>query len=132
MNRIDEMARIGWIPSNQPRGIEVYVHTDDSGNVPHFHIRKYGTNNNFEWETCIRYDSPRYFAHGKYHGKIPTKLAKELDKMFRQKNPKSRGGQTFWEDAIDEWNRNNSEIELPIDLEQPDYTQLNHNEDDLI
>lgn len=30
------MARIGWIPAGLQKSIEVYVHTDDSGNIPHF------------------------------------------------------------------------------------------------
>lgn len=120
-----EMARIGWVPVGNNKGIEVYVHTNDAGKVPHFHVRKYGSNNSFEWETCIRYDDANYFLHGHYSDKLPSKkIAKELDKMLRTVNPKSRHNQTFWEDAIDEWNRNNSDIELDPDIEQPDYTTL--------
>ena len=58
------------------------------------------------------------------NGKPVYKTAKELDKMLRQIDPKSRHGLTFWEVAIDEWNRNNSDKELPLDLEQPNYCTL--------
>lgn len=123
---LTEMARVGWIPSNQPKGIEVYVHTDDSGNVPHFHVRKYGDHNKFEWEVCVRYDSANYFEHGPYKGKLPTKIAKELDKMLREKNPKSIAGLTYWQSAVEDWNNNNSDVELDPNIEQPDYTTLNN------
>lgn len=119
------MARIGWVPANEPKGIEVYVHTDDSGKTPHFHVRKYGKNNQFEWETCVQYLSADYFLHGRYTDTLPDKkIAKALDKMLRQKDPKSRYGGTYWDSAVDEWNRNNSDVEIPTDLEQPDYTTL--------
>ena len=118
------MARLWWVPPNVPKGIEVYVHTDDFGRFPHFHVRKYGSNNTFEWETCIRYGSAEYFVHGHYDGKLPnSNIAKRLDCMLRTINPKRRGI-TYWETAIDDWNANNSTIQLPQDLEQPDYTKL--------
>ena len=132
MERINEMARIGWIPSNQTKGIEVYVHTDDNDNVPHFHVRKYGSHNDFEWEVCVRYDSAQYFSHGRYGGIMPTKITKMLDKMLREKDPKSRHDETYWEEAIDEWNRNNSDIEIDKKLEQPDYSKLNYNDNDFV
>lgn len=123
--QILEMARIGWIPVGNQKGIEVSVNTDDPGKTPHFHVRKYGKNNQFEWETCIRYDSAEYFAHGHYNDKLPSKkIAKDLDKMLRTVNQKSRSKNTFWEDAVDEWNRNNSDVELDPNIVQPDYTKL--------
>ncbi len=118
------MARIAWIPPGDQNGIEVYVHTDDAGRVPHFHVRKYGKKNQFEWETCIRYDSAEYFLHGRYKDKLPDRqTAKALDSMLRQKNPKRRGI-TYWESAVDDWNNNNSIEELSPEIVQPDYTQL--------
>lgn len=121
---LNEMARVGWIPVKSIGSIEVYVHTNDSGNVPHFHIRKYGKSNNFEWETCIEYNSAKYFLHGKYKDKLPnSSISKELDKMLRTNNPKDPG-RTYWQSAIVAWNSNNFGIELPFDLQQPDYTKL--------
>lgn len=119
------MARIGYIPPNTTKTIEVYVNTDDPGKIPHFHVRKYGKNRKFDWEVCIRFESAEYFSHGAYKGKLPNqKIAKELDKMLRTVDKSSRGGFTYWELAIDEWNRNNSDILLPEDLEQPNYNLL--------
>lgn len=124
-NDILEMARVGFIPVGSNKTIEVYVHTDDPGKVPHFHVRKYGKDGRFDWETCIRYDSPEYFFHGKYKDKLPDrKIAKQLDTMLRTINTKSRSKSTFWEECVDEWNRNNSDVQLDINIDQPDYTQL--------
>lgn len=118
-----EMARIGWIPINSDKSVEVYVHTDDRGDTPHFHVRKYGKKK-FEWETCIKYTSAEYFLHGKYRNKLPNKdFAKELNKMLKSQNPKDPG-RTYWQTAIVAWNSNNSKVDLPFDLEQPDYSQL--------
>ena len=120
-----EMARIGFIPIGDNKGIEVYVNTDDSGNTPHFHVRKRSSHNDFEWDICIKFDSAEYFEHGRHTGTLPSKIAKELDKMLRTVDKKDKNGNTYWEIAISEWNRNNSDVELPDDLEQPDYTMLN-------
>lgn len=122
---IEGMARICFIPIGSEKSIEVYVNTDDGGQIPHFHVRKYGSGHKFEWETCIRYDKADYFLHGKYTDKLPTKkIAKQLDQALRQVNKKSRNQNTYWEKCIDEWNDNNSSVELDLDLVQPDYTKL--------
>ena len=122
---IDGMARVGWVPKGTTKTVEVYVRTNDPGNTPHFHVRKYGKNNNFEWETCIKYEEADYFLHGKYTDKLPDKkIAKDLDKMLRLFDPDWINQTTYWQVAISEWNKNNSDRLLPLDLEQPDYTQL--------
>lgn len=119
------MARIGWVPANSNKTIEVYVWTNDPGRTPHFHVRKYGKNNRSEWEVCILYESCDYFMHGKYKGKLSSRqIAKELDRMLRQIDPNSRNSETYWQTAISEWNRNNSKVVLDLNLEQPDYTKL--------
>ena len=122
---VEGMARVGFIPVGTTNTIEVYVWTNDPGKVPHFHVRKYGKNGHYEWETCIRYDSADYFLHGRHKDKLPDKkIAKQLDEMLRQVNPKLRNQTTFWQSCIDQWNLNNSDVELDPDIEQPDYTQL--------
>ena len=32
-----EMARIGFVPVGTTNSVEVYVHTNDSGKISHFH-----------------------------------------------------------------------------------------------
>lgn len=123
--KLDEMARVGWVPAQDVGGIEVYIRTDDSGNVPHFHIRKYGKDNVYDWETCIKFKSCEYFLHGDYKDKISSSLAKKLNYMLKQNNPKDPG-RTYWQTAIIAWNNNNSKENLSIDLNQPDYSKINN------
>lgn len=118
-----EMARVGWIPTSTTKTVEVYVRTDDSGKIPHFHIRKYSGNNDPEWETCIKYETAEYFLHGKYQDTLPNKLKKQLDDMLREDNPKDPG-RTYWDTAVVAWNQNNSDVELNINIEQPNYNEL--------
>ena len=120
------MARVGWVLPHETNGIEIYIHTNDGGNVPHFHVRKYGKHNKFEWEVCVAFQDAKYFKHGKYKDEFPnTKIAKDLDKTLRMVDPDSRHGSTYWEIAIEEWNRNNSDRKIPLDLVQPDYRHIN-------
>ena len=123
-NYISEIARIGWVTVNSVNSVEVYVQTDDKSDTPHFHVRKYGEKGRYEWETCVKYTEAEYFLHGKYRDKLPDKsVAEELNKMLKSANPKDPG-RTYWQTAIVTWNLNNSDIQLPFDLEQPDYTHL--------
>lgn len=118
-----EMARVGYFPIGT-KSMEIYIHTDDPGKIPHFHIRKRG-DRGFEWETCIRFDSAEYFLHGHYKDKLPNKkIARELDKALRTIDIRDRNKNTYWEECIDEWNRNNSDIMLDLNIKQPDYTKL--------
>lgn len=121
----DNISRVGLVSTTSVATFDVYIETDDLGKIPHFHVRKYGKNGHYEWETCIRYDSAEYFLHGRHKDKLPDKkIAKQLDAMLRQVNPKLRNQTTFWQSCVDQWNLNNSDVELDPDIEQPDYTQL--------
>ena len=124
-NILYEEPRIGFVPVNSNKTIEVYIHPNDGGNVPHFHVRKYSASGKgFEWETCIRFDSADYFLHGKYKDKLPNrKVAKELDKMLRTINTTDIRKRTYWLLAIDDWNANNSSVTVDRTTEQPDYSQ---------
>lgn len=125
-NELLEEPRIGFVPVNSTKTIEVYVHPDDGGNIPHFHVRKYSASGKgFEWETCVRFDKAEYFKHGKYTDELPNrKTAKELDKMLRTKRSNDPRNRTYWEFAIDMWNENNSAADVDINAIQPDYSQL--------
>lgn len=123
VGKIFEMARVDFIPPDSQKTIEVYVHTDDPGAIPHFHVRKHGSHGRFDWETCILFEGPKYFLHGEYKDKLPRDVKGQLDKMLRQEDKKNRG-QTYWESAIRRWNENNSNRDLSIDLCQPDYFLL--------
>lgn len=117
-NRINltEMARIGFTDD----GFEVYVNTDDGGNIPHFHYRTKGT---WEFHSCIRLDSADYFEHEGKEGKLNSRQRKSLVK-FLNSNDKNEEDKTHWQVLLREWNRNNSEISIDVNIEMPDYLSL--------
>ena len=125
---ITDKARIGWIPTDAEHNIEVFVHTDDEGHLPHFHVRKIGDDYSVEWEACIRFDSAEYYLHGKHRSRLPKGVGKRLDSMLREVNIHDRNGRTYWECAIDAWNENNEHFTLQgihgWSLRQPDYSEL--------
>ena len=112
-----EMSRIGFMDE-----YEIYVHTDDPGNIPHFHIWDRTTRGK-EFHTCIRIDKAEYFHHTGKEDILNSKDRKDLVK-FLQSNPKNKRFNTNWEVVIDMWNFNNSDKEIDEDQPMPDYTQL--------
>jgi hypothetical protein len=121
--RLDEMARVGYIGGK----FEVYVWTDDPGNIPHFHIRDTNSNGN-EFETCVRLDKPEYFLHGHYRDKLNSSQKKALNEFMRD-TPKTNKYDTNYELAVDMWNLNNSSTSIAPEQDNgniviPDYTKL--------
>ena len=117
-----EMARIGFTNDSY----EVYVNTDDPGDIPHFHYRKKGT---WEGHTCIRLDKPEYFQHGDKQATLNSKQKKELVNFLKSKPLKAKRFDTNWEYLINEWNANNSNIEIAEDTKMPDYNKLSTSKD---
>ena len=126
VNGILEMGRIAFVPpENRGSEYDMYIHTNDPGKYPHFHVRQVGRDNiHFKWDKCIRLDVPEYFSHGKgYRGVIPDKkIEREVIKILSKKHPKYNV--TYWEYAVQLWNENNSDVQLPDDLQMPDYSKL--------
>lgn len=116
-NEIFGMARIGYTDGKY----EVYVNTNDAGNIPHFHYRLETDWSKFH--TCIKLTSPEYFLHeGKEH--VLNKKRLKLLMTFLLTAPPDRPGYTNWQEVVMEWNRNNSDMNVPSDLEMPDYNEL--------
>lgn len=118
--KLNEMARVGFIDE-----YEIYIHTDDPGNIPHFHIWDKETKGN-KFHSCIRIDQAIYFHHTGKEDKLNSKDRKNLVN-FLQSSPKNKRYNTNWELLIDMWNLNNSNIEIPEDQEMPDYRNINDN-----
>ena len=123
MPEFADMTRVGWLPSDVPCEIEAFVQTDDESSVPHFHVRQW-ENGAVAWEACVRFEGAEYAFLGKVKDRLPAGVAERLDAFLRGVDPQSRHAQTYWESAIDAWNRNNEAALLPFDLPQPDYTEL--------
>lgn len=110
------MSRVGFTSDQY----EVYVNTDDGGNLPHFHYRKKD-----DWDafhSCILIESPEYFAHGGEEDILNAKQRMQLQKFLESKN--KRLNISNWEYLCGLWDDNNYNIEVSETATQPDYTKL--------
>lgn len=126
-----EMARVGWMGVGKNiQKYEIYIHTDDPGNIPHVHLRDYATRGK-QFETCISLVSGEYFLHGKYSDKMNNYLARAFDKFMKAPS-RNKKYDTNFEYAVDMWNDNNSStnVELKFDEQNniiiPDYKNINN------
>lgn len=114
------MSRVGYSGD-----LEVYVNTDDAGKIPHFHLRDKN-----EWDkfhTCIKIESAEYFLHEGKEDTLNSGQRKELQKFMTDKVSISRYADKFdnnWQLICFLWDINNSDVTIPEDIEQPDYTKL--------
>lgn len=122
LTKLQEMAvRVGIIEKGD---YLIYVNTDDSGNIPHFHCVDNNTGGQ-KFNTCIRIDKPEYFLHGYKIDTITNgRERKALDTFLRQPFSKPKFNGTNWEYIVMIWNMNNSSVEVDETMEQPDYTKL--------
>lgn len=122
---LNEMTKVGYLdPKIQKLSFFVNTNDNDNGNIPHFHVWKLLKGRKHKWEVCIKFESAEYFNHNNYDKKLPSKIPELLNNMLQTIDPSDRFQRTFWEIAIDEWNRNNDRRPLPLDLKQPDYSKL--------
>lgn len=112
---LTEMARIGFTDD----GFEVYVNTDDGGNIPHFHYRTKGT---WEFHSCIKLEKAEYFEHEGKEGKLNSKQRKALVKFLNKVDEDEN--KTNWQIIVSEWNRNNSNVKVNKNLQMPNYLDL--------
>lgn len=114
------MARVGFVGD-----LEVYVNTNDSGMIPHFHLRD--PNNWERFHTCIKLTKPEYFLHEGKEDTLNTKQRKELQQFMQGKITIPKYANKFdnnWQLACFMWDINNSSVEIPDGVEMPDYKQL--------
>ena len=121
------MARVGFIQTKKgdESNLEVYVNTDDGGNIPHFHIRD--TNDWSKFHSCIRLDEAEYFLHEGKEATLNSKQRKLLQQFMTSSVTNSRYKSKFennWELACFLWDINNSNEETDEFVKQPDYTKL--------
>ena len=117
-NILTEMARVGHFCDNK---YEIYIRTDDSGNLPHMHIWDSDTRGE-KFHTCVRLDKAEYFHHTGKEDVLNNKMKKDLMKFLNTFN--NKWNMTNWQRLLMEWNDNNSNIILPEDYEMPDYINI--------
>ena len=118
---LNEMARVGFFSD-----FEVWIRTDDSGNIPHFHVWDKNSKGGL-FHICVKIESPEYFHHNGKEDVFNSKQKKELIEFLNEKPAKSRWHPTNWDFILTLWNANNSKVEVPEDLSIPDYTKLPNN-----
>lgn len=107
-----EMARIGYVTPK----LEVYIHTDDPGEIPHFHIR----NLTKGFETCVEIMTNNYFLHDKYKDTLNSKERKLLNDFVRSAPKDDDVFKTNYESIIYEWNKNNSKHKITAQKDEND------------
>lgn len=113
-----EMALVGRFTNR----LEAYVHTNDPGKFPHFHIRDIVTRGR-EFHCCVKILVPEYFVHGKKRDKLNGADKAALIEFLN--GPHRRFTEyTNWAYLVNEWNINNSELIVPDDAPMPDYSLL--------
>ena len=115
----------------------VYINSDDSGLMPHFHIIDSASYNNkkddpWEFHTCLEILRTKYFRHKSKQKDdiINTAMAAELIAFLSA--PKTNSRDTNWQYLINLWNDNNTNVGVSPDMPIPDYTRVNEVEDNYI
>lgn len=98
----------------------IIVWTNDSGNIPHFHILDKTTLGD-KFHTCIKIETSEYFHHTGKEDLLNHKERKELMKFL---NSNDKWGEQIWVVLLKEWERNNSNISIDINQTIPDYTNI--------
>lgn len=112
---INEMSQVGTFSK-----YTIIVWTNDSGNIPHFHIVDSSTRGE-KFHTCLKIESPEYFHHSGKEDVLNNKERKELLKFL---NSKDKWGEQNWIVLLKEWERNNSNSSIDINQVIPDYLKL--------
>lgn len=113
-----EMSRVGCFSD-----FEVWVRTDDGGNIPHFHVWDKNSRGGL-FHTCVQIAKPEYFRHTDKENVFNARQKHELVDFLRAKLAKSRWHSTNWDFIVTLWNANNLKAEVPEDIEIPDYSKL--------
>ena len=123
---IVEMARVGYI--GKKNDYEVYIHTNDMGHIPHFHLRDAATQGE-EFETCIQLKDNKYFLHGRYTSIANNSLRNAIAK-FMESESRIVKGKTNYEIAVEAWNLNNSSSNIELSYNEnneliiPNYREI--------
>lgn len=114
-----EMAQVGPLDNK----LIIYIRSNDAGNIPHFHIVDKQTLGK-DFHTCVEIKTNKYFHHTGKEDILNSKQRKNLNDFFKQKHKSAKLNLTNWEYCLILWNDNNSNMNIPEDLEQPDYTEI--------
>ena len=115
-NLLLEMAKVGEMDDR----LVIYIRSNDSGNIPHFHIVDKTTLGD-KFHTCVKIDKPEYFHHTGKEDTLNSRQKKNLVEFFKKSD---KWGDNYWKIVLQEWNRNNSHVEVDPKLQTPNYLEL--------
>ncbi len=116
-NELTEVSQVGTF-----NNYTIIVWTNDTGNIPHFHIVDSSTYGN-KFHTCIKIEKAEYFHHSGKEDVLNHKERKELMKFL---NSNDKWGEQNWVVLLKEWERNNSNMSIDIKQPIPDYTNISN------
>lgn len=116
VEELSEMAACG-----NTNGLYIVIFTNDGGWIPHFHVFNNQNPKKSTIDVCLKIETPEYFKHDHHVDILNSKQIKQIIDFL---NSERKPGITWWEHLIEIWNDNNSNSEIPEDLNMPDYTTL--------
>lgn len=117
-----KMAEIGKFRAKKANFI-LYIWSRDDGYIPHIHIGDADTYPKCEkFQCCLKLEVPEYFPHsGKYSD---TFNVPQLDSLIEFLHSNDEDGDPVWKYILKTWNKNNSNVKIPLDTPIPDYSVL--------
>lgn len=116
---LKEMARVGKFED-----FEILVWTNDSGNIPHFHVVDSNTKGDL-FHTCVKITCAEYFHHTGKEDTFNSGDKKDLVTFLSKMSSSPRFSKfTNWEVLLTLWNMNNSKIEVDENQPMPNYLAL--------
>lgn len=101
-------------------GYTVYIDTDDSGKVPHFHFKK--ANDYDPFYACIKIESPEYFYHSSNQDVLNSDQKEEMIDFLKSECVDDHYANN-WELLLSNWNMDN-DIQVDWNQVMPDYNLL--------
>lgn len=130
-DQFDEIARVGFIGEHNE--LEVFVRTDDTGSVPHFHVRDHETKGEI-FEACVELFANRYFHHEHLSDVLSSSQRTLLAEFMESPNDYFPSN---YEATIYAWNANNETRKVEVMKDErgnviiPDYCSITEYCDDI-
>ncbi len=90
--------------------LTIYLHFDEETKTPHLHI-----NDHYGLKVALRIDSPEYYDHDDYTGKLTKGQILNLQSYLTS----SDIGKTRWWYILRKWNESNDDADLMLSLDTP-------------
>ena len=98
----------------------IMVYTDDTGDIPHFHIIDKETSGN-TFHACVKIAQAQYFHHT---GKENVLDSTQQESLVKFLTSECDLGISYWQFLLMTWNTNNANNKVNIDYNMPDYTSI--------